>query len=94
MIGNRNKPSQRTAFFGVDAAFAIKLKEAADRVVGKSSSVMQGRQYSFTLFGRDLHGRWCLYYVIPKPAGANPVKKVPNNQKGDYAVHWEGAKQS
>jgi len=44
--------------------------------------------------GRDLHGRWYLYYVIQKPTDANPAKKVQNIQQGDYAVRWEDAKKS
>ena len=38
--------------------------------------------------GRDLHGRWYLYYVIQKPPNANQIRKVQNVQQGDYAVRW------
>ncbi len=43
--------------------------------------------------GRDMQGRWYLYYVIQKPPNANAIEKVQNVQQGDYAVRWDNAPQ-
>lgn len=41
--------------------------------------------------GRDMPGRWYLYYVIRKTAGANPAERITNTQQSDYAVKWAAA---
>lgn len=41
--------------------------------------------------GRDMPGRWYLYYVIRKIAGANRAERITNTQQSDYAVKWAAA---
>lgn len=41
--------------------------------------------------GRNMPGRWYLYYVIRKTAGANPAERITNTQQSDYAVKWAAA---
>ena len=38
--------------------------------------------------GRDMPGRWYLYYVIRKIPTANPAERITNTQQSDYAVRW------
>lgn len=38
--------------------------------------------------GRNMPGRWYLYYVIRKSAGFNPAERITNTQQSDYAVKW------
>lgn len=46
-----------------------------------------GRRYR----GRDMPGRWYLYYVIRKTPDANPAERITNTQQSDYAVKWSQA---
>lgn len=41
--------------------------------------------------GRDMPGRWYLYYIIRKTAGANAAERITNTQQSDYVVKWGGA---
>lgn len=43
--------------------------------------------------GRDMPGRWYLYYIIRKTAEANPAERITNTQQSDYAVRWSNAEQ-
>ena len=43
--------------------------------------------------GRDMPGRWYLYYIIRKTADANPAERITNTQQSDYAVRWSNAEQ-
>lgn len=40
---------------------------------------------------KGMQGRWYLYYVVQKSAGANDAETIQNIQQGDYAVRWENA---
>ncbi len=43
--------------------------------------------------GRDMPGRWYLYYMVRKTPEANPAERITNTQQSDYAVKWSNAEQ-
>ena len=39
--------------------------------------------------GRGMEGKWYLYYVVRRSAGANPAEHITNTSQGDYAARWQ-----